>query len=123
MLWSRLLDAIITRLQPGLDAAITRSLDARRDADRKQIREMVSEMDDVLEKFSRVVARQARRRARDMAEVLEPSDAAAQAKEPDPGHRDDIPADLPAAERKRLLRQRLSAGGLRVPRRTGTDDE
>lgn len=103
---------MIGRIENWIRTLIRRELDAestsRRDAEKRQVRELIHEMEDVLEKFARVVAREAKRRARDMKATLhdeetpdaEPAAAAAAAGGVDL-------STLPLKERKALLRQRL----------------
>ena len=101
----RLLDALTTRLEPRIAAAVRAAWDSRRDEERREVRTLISDMEDVLEKFSRVVARQAKRRARDMQDALDEETRPVEPASP----------ELDARTRKRLLRSRLAAGGPRVP--------
>lgn len=76
-MFGRIADAITTRLLPFVREAVREEIAAQDEKRRKDVRELVSEMEDVLEKFSRVVARQAKRRTRDMKDTLVDEDAAA----------------------------------------------
>lgn len=115
-----LANALATRITRAdtakIDAALEQ-LEKERKAARTEVRALVAEMDDMLERFSRVVARQAMRRSRANKAALEEADAAADA--PPPAQETAPP--LSAADRKTLLRQRLRAGGLRMPRGGGDE--
>lgn len=99
----RLSNAILTRLVPGLRTEITRIIAEERDHDKKLVRELVGEMEDVLEKFSRVVARQAMRRSRAMKAALDEDE------QPTP---EAVPGPAAALTGKAAIRARLRAGGM-----------
>lgn len=99
--WVR--NAVATQLRGVVQAEI----EAARERDTRLVRELVQEMDDVLEKFTRVVAREAMRRSRDTKKAME-----------DTGNGSQLPA--PPVDRKQALRAALMGGGrgLIMPLRT-----
>lgn len=76
-------------------------LDLQAAADRKQVRELTAELEDALEKYGRLLAREAKRRNREAKQHLEEIDSPAQLTlgEPD------------VQTRKSQLRQRLLGNG------------
>lgn len=111
----RALDALLTLLKPTWDRRIhdlIAEIQTEREANRAEVRKLIHEMDDVLEKFSRVVARQAMRRKREMDEHLEEKTEAAQAAQVAPGST----APLGSKEYKDQLRRRIGGAALTVHR-------
>lgn len=96
-MFGRLADALKTLLTPGWDAKLS--------SDRQQVRELIAEMEDILEKFSRVVAREAKRRQREIRTQLDEPAPDAQPSEPQPITLHDAPGAL--SERKRAIWQRV----------------
>lgn len=70
-MFQRIANALVTRLLPDLREQIREVVAEERERDKKLVRELVGEMDDVLEKFNRVVAREAMRRSRAMKQTLD----------------------------------------------------
>lgn len=95
--WVR--NAVATQLR----GIVQGEIEAARERDVKIVRELVQEMDDVLEKFTRVVAREAMRRSRDTKKAME---------ETGNGSQLPVPADRRAALRQRLG---IGVGGRALP--------
>lgn len=99
----RFLNALATRLRRDLRAEIRDAIEESRDADRKEVRALVAEMDDMLEKFNRMVARQAMRRSRETKAAAESFDGATPDAAPAPA----APV-LHGLDRKAALRARIA---------------
>lgn len=70
----RIADAIRTLFTPSqtaLEQAVDAAVQRHAESERKEVRALIHEMEDVLEKFSRVVAREAKRRSRAMKAELD----------------------------------------------------
>lgn len=100
-----LVNAILTRLLPEISERIAQEIAAQRDKDAKQVRELIGEMEDVLEKFSRVVAREAMRRSREAKRVLDDHQTPP---EQLPGAPMSVTTTESVAERKARLRANLT---------------
>lgn len=70
-MFGRILDAVARRLEPAVQQAVRDEFEARADSLEHDARRICDEMNDVLEKFSRVVAREAKRKTREAKAALE----------------------------------------------------
>lgn len=100
-----------------IDRRIAATLDARRDVDKQDARRLISEMEDALEKFSRVVARQAMRSLREARRKLKEVEDSDEGGETTPQlvadpRQLEMPVTGPAASRKEELRRKF---GPRMP--------
>lgn len=112
-----LANALATRIQRADNAKVVDALKEireEREAGRREVRALVGEMEDMLEKFSRVVARQAMRRSRAMKQALE--EDSEQQPQPETTAAA-LPNDIRA--RKQELRRRF---GVQIPGRTRAAD-
>lgn len=108
MLLNWLANAVAARLPRGEDERITAALQRLDDAaqrQRKEARELIDEMDDVMERFHRVMAREAMRRSRAMKKNLEEVD---ETQERDVQGREEAPAPT-ARSRKAAIWDRINA--------------
>lgn len=116
-----LANALATRITRATDARLETALDELRtqhETSRREARALISEMEDMLEKFSRVVARQAMRRTRAARSVLEGELAAEEAPAGQPAAA--VAAELTPEERKKMLRGKLAAGTLQIGKRASS---